>query len=118
MLHRLSTSERTVSELATPFKMSLAGASKHIKVLEAAGLVRRHIQGRTHICTLRAARMAEAQEWLRYYEQFWEERLDDLEDILRAEDRALAERANHEPRRVSKSKPDTKEKNNEPASGK
>lgn len=109
MLHRLSTSERTVSELATPFNMSLAGASKHIKVLEAAGLVRRHIEGRTHICALQAARLAEAQEWLRYYEQFWEERLDDLEDILRAEDRALAEKTKHERRKASKSKSDTKE---------
>lgn len=109
MLHRLSTSERTVSELATPFNMSLAGASKHIKVLEAAGLVRRHVQGRTHICALQAARLAEAQEWLRYYEQFWQERLDDLEDILRAEDRALADTAKQGARKAPKSKPDTKE---------
>ncbi|QND54085.1 winged helix-turn-helix transcriptional regulator [Phyllobacterium sp. 628] len=109
MLHRLSTSERTVSELATPFNMSLAGASKHIKVLEAAGLVQRHVQGRTHICTLQAARMAEAQEWLRYYEQFWEERLDDLEDMLRAEDRAQAAKAKRKPAKASKTKPGTKE---------
>ncbi len=90
MLHRLADGEHSVSELATPFNMSLAGASKHIKVLEGAGLVRRNVQGRTHVCQLEAARLAEAQEWLRYYERFWNVRLDDLEAILRDEDRATA----------------------------
>jgi DNA-binding transcriptional ArsR family regulator len=91
MLHRLTNGEHSVGDLATPFNMSLAGASKHIKVLEGAGLVRRHIKGRTHICQLEAARLAEAQEWLRTYERFWTSRLDDLETILREEDRAAAE---------------------------
>jgi DNA-binding transcriptional ArsR family regulator len=91
MLHRLTDGEHSVSDLATPFNMSLAGASKHIKVLEGAGLVRRHVQGRTHICQLEAARLAEAQEWLRTYERFWTSRLDDLETILRDEDRAAAQ---------------------------
>jgi DNA-binding transcriptional ArsR family regulator len=91
ILHRLANGQHTVGELATPFNMSLAGASKHIKVLEAAGLVRRHVRGRTHICELRAARLAEAQEWLRYYERFWNARLDDLEKLLRDQDHASAE---------------------------
>ena len=91
ILQRLTNGEHSVSDLATPFNMSLAGASKHIKVLEGAGLVRRHIKGRTHICQLEAARLAEAQEWLRTYERFWTSRLDDLETILREEDRAAAE---------------------------
>jgi DNA-binding transcriptional ArsR family regulator len=91
MLHRLTDGEHSVSDLATPFNMSLAGASKHIKVLEGAGLVRRHVQGRTHICQLEAARLAEAQEWLRTYERFWTSRLDDLETILRDEDRVAAQ---------------------------
>ncbi|MRG54397.1 metalloregulator ArsR/SmtB family transcription factor [Phyllobacterium sp. SYP-B3895] len=90
MLHRLSNGEHTVSELATPFNMSLAGASKHIRVLESAGLVRRNVRGRTHICELQAARLAEAQEWLRHYERFWTTRLDDLEKLLRDEDRKSA----------------------------
>jgi len=85
MLHRLTSGEHSVSDLATPFNMSLAGASKHIKVLEGAGLVRRHVRGRTHICQLEAARLAEAQQWLRTYERFWTLRLDDLEQILREE---------------------------------
>lgn len=101
MLHRLTDGQRSVSELATPFNMSLAGASKHIKVLEGAGLVRRHVQGRTHMCQLEAARLAEAQEWLRTYERFWTSRLDDLEEILREEDRAAAQAAGKLPEKPS-----------------
>jgi DNA-binding transcriptional ArsR family regulator len=103
ILHRLTEGERTVSELATPFNMSLAGASKHIKVLEGAGLVRRHVQGRTHYCQLEAARLAEAQEWLRTYERFWTTRLDDLEELLREEDRASARSSEQSPSRLTKS---------------
>lgn len=91
MLHHLSAGEQSVSELATPFSMSLAGASKHIRVLEGAGLVRRTVVGRTHMCRLEAVRLAEAQSWLRYYEQFWTQRLDDLDALLKAEDAARAE---------------------------
>jgi DNA-binding transcriptional ArsR family regulator len=98
MLRRLTEGEHSVSDLATPFNMSLAGASKHIKVLESAGLVRRHVQGRTHMCQLEAARLAEAQEWLRTYERFWTSRLDDLEEILRDEDRAAAQAAELPPK--------------------
>ncbi|MEK1886624.1 MAG: metalloregulator ArsR/SmtB family transcription factor [Phyllobacterium sp.] len=91
ILHRLANGQHTVSALATPFNMSLAGASKHIKVLEAAGLVRRQVRGRTHTCELQATRLAEAQEWLRHYERFWNARLDDLEKLLRDEDRTSAD---------------------------
>lgn len=90
MLHRLTVSEHSISDLATPFHMSLAGASKHVRVLETAGLVRRRIEGRSHICQLQAARLAEAQRWLSTYEKFWNTRLDDLEAILREEDAATA----------------------------
>lgn len=86
MLRELSRGERTVSALAAPFSMSLAGASKHVKVLEGAGLVRRRIEGRTHYCRLEAERLAEAEAWLRYYERFWTRRLDTLEALLKAED--------------------------------
>ena len=89
MLHTLSTGERSIGELAAPFSMSLAGASKHVKVLEGAGLVRREIRGRTHLCRLDAARLAEAQAWLRYYERFWTGRLDALDALLRAEDEKM-----------------------------
>ncbi|MET0396721.1 MAG: metalloregulator ArsR/SmtB family transcription factor [Longimicrobiaceae bacterium] len=82
MLHCLAARERTVGELAEPFRMSLAAASKHVKVLERAGLVQRTVQGRTHRCRLAAARLAEAQEWLAYYERFWSDRLDALESLF------------------------------------
>jgi DNA-binding transcriptional ArsR family regulator len=86
MLSRLAERERTIGELATPFSMSFAGASKHVRVLENAGLVTRTIRGRTHLCRLRAARLAEANAWLRRYERFWTDRLDKLEQLLREED--------------------------------
>ena len=70
--------------------MSFAGASKHVRVLENAGLVKRMIRGRTRLCRLEAARLAEADAWLRRYEGFWSEKLDSLEALLRAEDKAKA----------------------------
>jgi DNA-binding transcriptional ArsR family regulator len=83
MLRSLAARERTVGELAQPFRMSLAAASKHVKVLEAAGLVRRTVQGRTHFCRLDPKPLAGAAEWIRFYERFWNERLDALEELLR-----------------------------------
>ena len=85
MLHALSSGERTVGELAEPFEMSLAGASKHIKALETAGLVRREVRGRQHLCRLEPMRLAQAHEWLSFYERFWTERLDVLDALLREE---------------------------------
>jgi DNA-binding transcriptional ArsR family regulator len=86
MLRQLSAGERTVSELAEPFDISLAAASKHIKALEAAGLIRREVRGRTHMCRLEAAPMASAHQWLSVYERFWTSRLDLLEQRLREDD--------------------------------
>jgi DNA-binding transcriptional ArsR family regulator len=86
MLRELAGGERTVSQLAEPFSMSLAAASKHIKALEGAGLIRREIRGRTHVCSLEPGPLAAAHEWLSFYERFWTERLDVLERLLRAED--------------------------------
>jgi DNA-binding transcriptional ArsR family regulator len=88
MLGRLADGELTVGELATPFHMSFAGASKHVRVLENAGLVKRTIRGRTHLCRLEAARLAEANAWLRRYERFWNAKLDALESMLLEEDKA------------------------------
>lgn len=78
MLRRLSSGEHTVTELAEPFQMSLAAASKHVQVLERAGLVLRTVQGRKHHCRLVPARLAQAQQWLAFYERFWNDRLDAL----------------------------------------
>jgi DNA-binding transcriptional ArsR family regulator len=86
MLHALALGERTVGELAQPFAITLAGASKHIKVLESAGLIRREIRGRTHICRLEPGPLASADEWLRSYERFWTDRLGELDRLLRHDD--------------------------------
>jgi DNA-binding transcriptional ArsR family regulator len=84
MLRNLARGECTVSELAQPFPMSLAAASKHIKVLEGVGLIRREVRGRTHMCRLDPGPLAMAHEWLSFYECFWNARFDKLEDLLRA----------------------------------
>ena len=83
MLRELAKNERTVGELARPFDISLAAASKHIKALENAGLIQREVRGRTHLCRLNPAPLAGAHEWLSFYEQFWTHRLDVLEQLLR-----------------------------------
>jgi DNA-binding transcriptional ArsR family regulator len=86
MLRELSEGERSVSQLAKPFSISLAAASKHIKVLESAGMIRREVKGRTHICRLEPGPLASAHAWLNFYERFWNSRLDVLERLLRAGD--------------------------------
>lgn len=82
MLERLASSELSVGELAEPLSISLAAASKHVKVLEHAGLVVRTVVGRQHICRLDPKPLADVQDWLRFYERFWNQRLDELESIL------------------------------------
>ncbi|MET3577462.1 DNA-binding transcriptional ArsR family regulator [Mesorhizobium robiniae] len=91
MLRDLAGGERTVSQLAQPFAMSLAAASKHIKALENAGLIRREVRGRTHVCRLEPAPLASAHQWLGFYERFWTNRLDVLERLLREEDARKAQ---------------------------
>jgi DNA-binding transcriptional ArsR family regulator len=87
MLRALARGDRSIGELAAPFAMSLAGASKHVRVLEGAGLVGRAVRGRTHICRLRPAALADAHRWLAHYERFWEQRLDALENLLTQADK-------------------------------
>jgi DNA-binding transcriptional ArsR family regulator len=86
MLRRLAESPLTVGELAAPVDMSLAAASKHVQVLERAGLVRREVDGRRHVCRLDPKPLASATEWLRFYERYWNERLDDLKALLEQDD--------------------------------
>ena len=83
MLRRLAGGEHSVSELAEPFHMSLAAASKHIRTLEGAGLIHRTVEGRTHRCRIEAGPLAGIGRWLRRYERFWTARLDDLERALK-----------------------------------
>ena len=86
MLRELAVGERTVSQLAEPFTISLAAASKHIKVLESAGLIRREVRGRAHLCRLDPGPLETVHEWLSFYERFWTARLDILDRLLREED--------------------------------
>ena len=88
MLGCLAARELTVSELAAPFDMSLAGASKHVQVLVRAGLIFQTKEGRTQVCRLNPKPLAEARDWMRFYEKFWNERLDALEQALRQADAA------------------------------
>lgn len=82
MVRLLATKEHTVTELAAPFDMSLPAVSKHIKVLETAGLLNRTVQGRVHYCRLTPETLVIAQEWLHFYERFWNRQLDALEREL------------------------------------
>jgi DNA-binding transcriptional ArsR family regulator len=86
MLRDLAKGDRSVGELAKPFNMSLAAASKHIRVLEGAGLIVRDVRGRTHMCGLNAAPLSSARDWLNHYERFWTDRLNVLEQLLRNDD--------------------------------
>ena len=113
MLHALAGGERTVGELAEPFEISLAAASKHIKVLEGAGLIRREVRGRTHICRLDPGPLASAHAWLSFYERFWNDRLAALEKLLREEDAARAAQPTRSARPGKPVKPSTPKRKSE-----
>ena len=82
MLLRLSEREMSVMELAAPFKMSKPAITKHLKVLEKAGLLRRQIIGRIHRCRLVPQPLSEAAEWITFYEKFWNKKFDALDRYL------------------------------------
>ncbi len=79
---RLARGECSISTLAEPFDSSFAAVSKHVGRLEEARLVKRRVEGRTHVCSLDADAMAKAWRWLGAYEVFWNQRLDALESLL------------------------------------
>lgn len=83
ILSRLSRGEATVTELAAPFDMSLPGISKHLKVLEKAGLIERGREAQWRPCRLQAAPLREVDDWVEQYRRFWEESLDRLGEYLR-----------------------------------
>ncbi|MGF7150545.1 DNA-binding transcriptional ArsR family regulator [Sphingomonas zeicaulis] len=85
MLANLALGERSIGELAQPFAISFEGASKHVRMLERAGLVTRRVEGRVHRLALAPAALAEADAWLRQWEHFWNHRLDLLEAFIKAE---------------------------------
>jgi DNA-binding transcriptional ArsR family regulator len=85
MLANLALGEKSVGELGQPFAISFAGAAKHVKVLENAGLIDRRKAGRRQICSLRAEPLAQADEWLRQWEKFWTVRLDRLQAMVESD---------------------------------
>ncbi len=87
ILARLALGETTVSELAKPFDMSLPAVSKHLKVLERAGLLARARQGRVHRCQLDGRTMREAADWIEHYRVFWEGQIDALAAYLERSDK-------------------------------
>lgn len=82
ILAHLAKGEASVSELAKPFEMSLPAISKHLKVLERAGLIKRSREAQWRPCQLKAESLKEAANWIEQYRQFWEQNLDRLEDYL------------------------------------
>jgi DNA-binding transcriptional ArsR family regulator len=84
LLARLRAGSAMVTELAQPFGMSLNAVSKHLTVLERAGLINRSVEGRVHRCALEAGPMAGAEQWLSGYEAFWSDNLDSLARFVEA----------------------------------
>ena len=84
ILARLATGESSVSELAEPFEMSLPAISKHLKVLERAGLITRGRQAQWRPCRIEPTALKDVDEWLEHYRRFWEESLDRLDQYLTA----------------------------------
>src|SRR5438105_15344532 len=82
ILHQLSRGDRCVTDLARPYRMSLPAVSKHLRVLEKAGLIRRRRYGRVHQLNLEAAPMKQAAQWVEEYRRFWESSLDRLARYL------------------------------------
>jgi DNA-binding transcriptional ArsR family regulator len=83
ILARLALGEASVTELAQPFKISLPAISKHLKVLERAGLIERGRKAQWRPCRLEAAPLKEVADWVEHYRQFWDESFDRLDDYLR-----------------------------------
>src|SRR5215468_4512439 len=92
ILARLATGQASVQELAEPFDMTLPAISKHLKVLERAGLISRGRQAQRRPCRLEAAPLREVSDWVTAYRRFWDQRLDRLEAYLK---QAQAERRSH-----------------------
>ena len=86
ILARLAQGSTTIGELSAPFEISKPAISKHMKILENAGLIQRTISGRQHRCTLTTAGLKTAEEWLNFHRKFWESRFDALTDLLQQEE--------------------------------
>jgi len=87
ILGRLARGAKSVTELAAPFRMSLPAISKHLKVLERAGLIARGREAQWRPCRLKAGPLKHAADWLEHYRRFWEQSFDRLDDVLRESQR-------------------------------
>ena len=83
ILARLASGERSVTELAKPFEMSLPGISKHLKVLQKAGLIEQGREAQWRPCRLKAKPLKDVADWVDHYRQFWEASLDRLDEYLK-----------------------------------
>ena len=88
ILDRLSRGPARVTEIAEPFDMSLNAVSKHLKVLEAAGLIRREVLGREHVIEFEAAPLREVSRWVHEYERFWTQHLDRVDKYFKEKRKA------------------------------
>ncbi len=95
ILRKLSLRPATIKEIAEPFPISLNAISKHVMVLERAGLLRREIKGREHHIRINTDPLRDANDWLEHYRQFWERRLDALETYVAKKYRAFKEGGSH-----------------------
>ena|SRR5271166_3279809 len=95
ILARLASGETSVSELAEPFEMSMPAISKHLKVLQRAGLIERSREAQWRPCRLAAAPLKDVSDWLDHYRRFWEESFDRLEDYLRELQKENAQKKEH-----------------------
>jgi DNA-binding transcriptional ArsR family regulator len=92
VLRQLAAGESRIGDLAEPFDMSFNAVSKHVKVLEDAGLITRRVEGRAHVCSLAPQPLRAADEWLRFYESFWSVRFDALDRMFKAQNEAASSR--------------------------
>jgi DNA-binding transcriptional ArsR family regulator len=100
MLRSLASKNQSIGELAVPFTMTFPAASKHLRVLESAGLVSRTVRGRVHEFQIAAAPLAEADRWLHFYERLWNQQFDTLEALLEAQDSAKIHRSKRKRRKI------------------
>ena len=96
ILARLTEGSTSIGELAAPFKISKPAVTKHMKILERAGLIDRRIEGRTHRCTLSTSGLKTAEDWINFHRSFWESRFDALENLLSGEETNAKETINEQ----------------------
>lgn len=86
ILARLAEGSSTVGELAEPYNISAPAVSRHLRILEQAGLIHRSVKGREHHCSLAIGSLRTAEDWLNFHRSFWESRFTALDDLLRNTD--------------------------------